>query len=446
MRTARGSAVLGLAIGLLTAAGARAQLAVSDFALGDDGWVTVANKNAPVMWQAGEISQQDIHYGIMAFKAPSKFMGNMTAAYGGSLSFEMSSSAAKYAPSDPKVRISGETPGGTYTFKITLPRPTQADVFTSYSIQFDETDDWNFVGEGRAPTSDEFQAVLARLTDIRIIGDTSSQDDEMFRIRNVRLDPPAQPEPDPSALKVYVLAGQSNMAGCDDVRNLDPMWQSDMGDVMMYWGNDFAPAFKSLKAGTSGASCSDASPGSFFGPELAFGSDMSYANPDEQVVIIKFAVGGTDMFEYWTTPTREFPDGGILWNQLQDVMGDAFTTLGDMGYEYHVEAFLWMQGESDSDKKYRAKAYNKNLTNFISSMRYYVGNPELPFILGRIRDSGQPHADMVREAQVNVSMNIPNVYWIDTDDLPWLPDGIHYDEASMIELGHRFADVVRSLQ
>lgn len=104
-----------------------------------------------------------------------------------------------------------------------------------------------------------------------------------------------------------------------------------------------------------------------------------------------------------------------------------------------------MQGESDSDKEYRAKAYAKNLTSFISSMRYFVDDPEMPFILGRIRDAGQPHADMVRQAQVDVANNIPNVYWFDTDDLPFLPDGIHYNEAGMIELGHRFADVVMSL-
>jgi len=445
MRTVRGSAVLGLAIGLLAAAGAQAQLAVSDFAIGDDGWETVANQNAPVLWQTGVISQQDIHYGIMAFKAPSKYLGNKSAAYGGTFTFEMSTSALKYAPSNPKLRISGNTPDGSYTFKIALPRPSTPGVFQSYTVRFDETDDWNFVGQKRAPTSDEFQAILASLTDIRIIGDTSAQDDEMFAIRNIRLDPPEQPEPEPGSLKVFIMAGQSNMAGCDDVRNVDPMWQSDMGDVMMYWGNDFAPAFTGLKSGTSGASCSDGAPQYYFGPELAFGSDVSLASPEEQVVIIKFAVGGTDMFEYWTTPTREFPNGGVLWNQLQDVMGEAFTKLDTMGYDYHVEAFLWMQGESDSDKKYRAKAYAKNLTSFISSMRYFVDDPEMPFILGRIRDAGQPHADMVRQAQVDVANNIPNVYWFDTDDLPFLPDGIHYNEAGMIELGHRFADVVMSL-
>ncbi len=445
MTLVRGFALLVCAIGLLTAAETRAQIAVSDFGAGDDGWVTVANRNAPVLWQTGVISQRDEHTGIMAFKAPSKYLGNLTPAYGGTFSFEMSTSALKYAPSDPKVRISGETPGGTYTFKVTLSRPTAPDVFHSYSIRLDETESWNFVGEGRSPTSQEFQDVLARLTDIRIIGDTSAQDDELFSIRNVRLDPPDRPEPEPGALKVYIMAGQSNMAGCDDVRNVDPMWQSELADVMLYWGNSSTPGFQALKSGTSGASCSDSAPQYYFGPELSFGSDMMVMNPESRVVIIKFAVGGTDMFEYWTTPNREFPSGGILWNALQDRIADALTRLNAMGLDYHVEGFLWMQGESDADKRYRAKAYAGKLTSFIASMRYFLGDPEMPFILGRIRDAGQPHADMVRDAQVSVAGNIPNVYWFNTDDLGLLPDGIHYSEEGMIELGHRFADIVLSL-
>jgi len=445
MTLVRGFGLLVGAIGLLAAGGSNAQIAVSDFATGTDGWVTVANGNAPVLWQTGVISQRDQHSGIMAFKAPSKYLGNLTPAYGGTFSFEMSTSAIKYAPSDPKVRISGETPYGTLTFKIALSRPAAPNTYYSYSIKLDETDNWNFVGEGRAPTAQEFQDVFARLTDIRIIGDTSAEETELFSIRNVRLDPPEQPEPDPGSLKVYILAGQSNMAGCDDVRNVDPMWQSQLDDVMLYWGNDAAPGFKSLQTGTSGASCSDVAPQFYFGPELSFGSDLMLSDPASKVVIIKFAVGGTDMFEYWTTPNREFPDGGVLWNELQNQMASAFTRLDSMGLTYHVEGFLWMQGESDADKKYRAKAYAGKLTSFIASMRSFVGDPEMPFILGRIRDAGQPHADMVRAAQVSVAGNIPNVYWFDTDDLPWLADGIHYNEASMIELGHRFADIVLSL-
>lgn len=446
MKFARSRTLIGCALGLLCSAGANAQIAVSDFSSDLDGWTTVANKNAQIDWQPGMITQQDIHYGTMAFKAPSKFLGDVTAAYGGSFSFDFMTSSSYFWPSQPKLRMSGETQWGTLTVTLRLPEPTNANTFYSYDIPFQESDDWSLNGHRRTPTQEEFQAILARLTDIRIIGDTSSESDELFSIANVRLDPPDLPEPEPGSLKVYIMAGQSNMAGCDDARNIDPMWASANDDVMLYWGNEVNPGFASLTTGTSGASCSDDAPMFYFGPELSFGSDIAFANDDEQIVIIKFAVGGTDLFSYWTTPNREFPDGGILWNELQFAVDEALAQLTDMGHQYRIEGFLWMQGESDTDKRYRARKYASNLTKFIASMRSFVGDPEMPFIMGRIRDAGQPHADMVRDAQVAVAENIPNVYWIDTDDLGWLPDGIHYDEESMIELGHRFADIVLAIE
>ncbi|GAB5495980.1 MAG: hypothetical protein Phyf2KO_10600 [Phycisphaerales bacterium] len=442
MMLTRTRAMLGCALGLCLSAGASAQIAVSDFSSGTDGWRTVANKNAAIDWQPGMITQQDIHYGTMAFKAPSKFLGDVSAAYGGTLSFDFMTDSPNFWPSQPKIRMSGNTQWGTLTVKLALPEPTEANTFQAYEIPFEESDNWSLMGRRGPPTQEEFQAIISGLTDLRIIGDTSSESNELFSIANVRLDPPDQPEPEPGALKVYIMAGQSNMAGCDDVRNVDPMWASANDDVMLYWGNELNPGFAPLTPGTSGASCADDAPSFYFGPELSFGSDIAFANPDEQIVIIKFAVGGTSLFNYWTTPTREYPDGGVLWNEIQFAIDDVLNQLTAMGHEYRVEGFLWMQGESDTDKRYRARKYTRNLTRFIASMRSFVGDPEMPFILGRIRDAGQPHAQMVRDAQVYVANNIPNVYWIDTDDLGWLPDGIHYDEESMIELGHRFADIV----
>lgn len=441
MRSVYRRMVLWAVVAVCSPAGA--QIAVSDFANDADGWVTVANKHAPVIHETGMISQFDIHYGLMAFKAPSKYKGNISAAYQGTFSFEMMTSAPIYAPSTPKVRISGDTPMGSLTIKIPLQTPAQPGVFYAYSLPLDESVPWRLVGHKRNATAEEIQAILADVTDIRIVGDTLSATDEMFALRNVRLDPkPVEPT---GGLKVFIMAGQSNMAGCDDVRNVDPMWSSALDQVQMYWGNDLNPGFTALQTGTSGASCSSDAPAFYYGPELSFGSDMSMLYPDEQIIIIKFAVGGTDMFSQWTTPWRLYPDGGPLWNELQVQVSSALNELTAMGYEYDIKGFLWMQGESDADKRYRARYYERNLSRFIASMRLFTGLPNMPFILGRIHDAGQPHAQMVRDAQVNVAMNLPNVYWIDTDDLGMLPDGIHYDEPSMIELGHRFADIVQAL-
>ncbi len=422
-------------LGLITALPVSAQLAQSDFTSGNDGWTTAGNGGAPANHKGSYIAQTDIDAGEMAFVAPASYLGDVSAAYRGQLSFEMFSSEEFFAPSTPHVELTGNTAGGSMTLSINLAPMYRAFAFTSYTVKFSENQPWQVVGEARAPTAQEFRELLGSLTDLRIAADYEAKPDDLIALDEVRLDA--------ANVRVFILAGQSNMNGCDDVRNVDPTWQNELPEVMVYWGNDVTPGFMPLAPGTSGASCSNPAPEFYFGPELAFGRELAAHYPDEQCLLIKFAVGGTNLFAQWTTPTNpngEFPEGGPLWIQLKQHIDDARAALDAMGYQHQIDGFLWMQGESDADKNFRANAYNSKLTDFIASMRSHTGHPDLPFILGRIRDAGQPHAATVRAAQVAVADADPNACWFDTDDLPFLPDGIHYDEPSMLVLGQRFLD------
>lgn len=443
MTVARRSAALGLAIGLFLVPGSSAQLVSSDFSDGPQGWTTEGNSDFQPYWHPGLITQQDISSSIMAYCAPSSYHGDLSAAIGGELTFEIMTSAEQFAPSTPRVRISGQTSSGVQTMLIRLATPRPAQTFVPYSVPMDPGAGWYMSTGSGAPSAQVFREILSNVTDFRLIGDTLSQNDEWFTIADVALH---APEPSgPTVVDIYILAGQSNMAGCDDVRAVDASWSAPNDDVMLYWGNRNAPTFTALVTGTSGASCSAPAPAYYYGPELGFGNDVCTAMPDRQVVIIKYAVGGSSLFSDWTTPTGEYPSGGELWNGLRTVIADATFELEGMGYDYRFAGFLWMQGESDADKRYRARYYAENLESFIASMRDYVGEPEMPFILGRIRNAGQPHAELVRQSQFAVANADPNAYWIDTDDLLMQPDGLHYDEYSMIELGRRFADIVLCL-
>ncbi|MCA9272613.1 MAG: hypothetical protein KDA31_06165 [Phycisphaerales bacterium] len=422
-------------VGAALAVPACGQLAQSDFDSGAEGWTSGGNGGASVQHLSGYIEQEDADAAEMSFIAPASYLGDMSAGYRGRLSFELMSSEQPFAPSRPEVRITGNTSGGAMTLSIQLQTMYRANAFSSYSVKLVESQPWVVVGESRAPTAGEFRELMGSVTELRIVADAGTVPDDMIALDSVRLDP--------AKVRVYILAGQSNMCGCDDVRNVAASWQDVVDDVMVYWGNDAMPGFMPLAPGTSGASCSNSAPQFYFGPELAFGRELAALYPDDQCLLIKFAVGGTDLFALWTTPTGpngEFPDGGPLWIQLKQHIDDARADLAAMGYEHQIDGFLWMQGESDADKQYRANAYNSKLTNFIASMREHTGRADMPFVLGRIRNAGQPHAQKVRDAQVAVADADPNTCWFDTDDLPWLQDGIHYDEPSMLILGQRFAD------
>ncbi|HED54353.1 MAG TPA: hypothetical protein ENJ00_09175 [Phycisphaerales bacterium] len=425
--------ITGALIGSFFAASTAAQIAVSHFDSTTEGWTTSGNGGAVPMLFGDYIVQQDIAPESMAFVAPAAYLGNQSSAYRGTLSFKLLNSSFPYMPSRPAVELTGTVSGAPMTLQILLTTPFRADTFYDYTVKLNENQPWQVVGEGRAPTAQEFRELLSSLNELKIIGDVDATPDEYFGLDEVRLDP--------ATVKVFFLAGQSNMSGCSDVRNVDPSWQTPRYEPLLYWDLQVPnPGFLPLTPGTSTASCAAAEPQYFFGPELSFGQELIDLYPNDQVLIVKYAVGGTNLYADWTTPTNEFPDGGPMWQQLLVTFDDMFNALNAAGYPYTIEAFIWMQGESDGDKRFRANAYETKLTNFIAGVRSELGEPQLPFILGRVRDAGEPHIAKVRLAQQVVADADPWACWFDTDDLNFLPDGIHYDAPGQITLGQRFAD------
>jgi len=431
MLTFRIIAVMAI-VGLCSASLANAQLAQSDFTTGDDGWTTTDNGGAFTLHFGDYITQQDATPEDMGFVAPASYLGDMSSAYRGRLTFEILSSKFPFVPSRPSVQLTGTTAGGPMTLTIDIAAPVRASTFFAHDILLSESKPWEVVGEARGPTSAEFQEVLGALTELRITSDTASVGDDYFGLDSVVLNA--------AHVRVFFLAGQSNMSGCDDVRNIDPSWQTPIDQHLFYWDDQVPnPGFMPLAPGSSTASCADLEPDFFFGPELSFGKELAGLFPDDRILLVKYAVGGSTLYADWATPNGEFPVGGDMWLQLLDTIDDVFLELGSKNLTYSVEAFVWMQGESDADKNFRANAYNSKLTNFIAGVRTELGEPELPFILARIRDAGQPHVVKVRLAQQVVADADPWACWFDTDDINFLPDGIHYDELGMIELGSRFA-------
>lgn len=420
-------------VGLTLACSATAQLAQSDFTIDTEGWTTADNAGAGIFHADGTISQQDISPAAMAFVAPPAFLGDKLAAYRGTLSFKLSSSKFPFAPSNPMIRLTGNTMSGPMTLEYTLDPPMPANILNDYTVLLSESKPWIVVGESRAPTTQEFKEVLSDLTELRIICDAESVPADMFMLDDVSLNA--------STVRVFILAGQSNMSGCDDVRNLDPSWQIPIERHMFYWDDQNPnPGLIALSTGSSTASCAASAPEFFFGPELSFGKEIAQLYPHDQILIIKYAVGGTNLYSEWTTPDNEFPEGGPMWNQLLDTITESLAEVSMQNHEFSIEAFLWMQGESDGDRRFRARDYDEKLTAFIAEIRAFLAEPEMPFILGRVRDAGQPYIEDVRIAQVAVADADPWACWFDTDDLNFLPDGIHYDEPGMITLGQRFAD------
>ncbi|MEM9346888.1 MAG: sialate O-acetylesterase [Planctomycetota bacterium] len=221
--------------------------------------------------------------------------------------------------------------------------------------------------------------------------------------------------------KVFLLGGQSNMDGRGATSGLPPALQGSQTDVLLYEDGSLG----SLQPN-----------GAQFGPEITFGRALADANPSDSFVLIKYAVGGTDLHGDWD------PSGGLEYNAFASTVTNGLAALADAGHSYEIAGMLWTQGENDA-RDGEAGAYEANLANFIASIRGSYG-ADLPFFLSRL-SSGQTDLPidqlaLVRTAQDNVAAADASAFLIDTESFSLKNDELHFDSDGQIALGEAFAE------
>jgi len=244
-------------------------------------------------------------------------------------------------------------------------------------------------------------------------------------------------------LKVFILAGQSNMQGQgtleakDDagkekkgtLRSLlsDPAkapliqhlvnangeWAEVRDDVWMYDIGEFGTLHGPLSFGYGwnlGDMTWKGRNTMFFGPEVAFGHLMGehYA---EQVLIIKTAWGGKSLDVDFRPPSS----GGTVGPFYTEMMATINKVLGDIkaqfpGYNcgsYQLCGFVWWHGWNDFCDAKATAAYQQNLTNLIKDVRSDLKAPRLPVVIGEfagpwLKDIPES-ALAIRKAQADVA-------------------------------------------
>ena len=229
-------------------------------------------------------------------------------------------------------------------------------------------------------------------------------------------------------MPVFVLAGQSNMVGAGQVAELPAEFKGPFRDALFtrFWGTEFKPL-------------DPAKLGKTFGPEVTFGLEMAKALK-RPVGMIKLSSGGTSLEQHWNPVTFDKEKHvGELYKRLTDYV----TGIQAKQKNVKVLGMIWMQGEADA--KYHSKTveqYRDKLEALIDGCRKEFGNPDLPFVCGRMNASGQ-YEKQVREAQETVKRK--NYAWIDCDGLEKNSDKLHYSTKGQLELGREFAKAMLKL-
>lgn len=234
---------------------------------------------------------------------------------------------------------------------------------------------------------------------------------------------------DKSAFHLFLLVGQSNMAGRGKVEPQDtaPLPRVMMLDKARAWVPAIDPMhFDKPIAGV--------------GLGRSFASHVAETRPAVTIGLVPAAVGGSPI-DAWTPgafyePTRSHP-----WD-------DAMARVSVARQSGTLKAILWHQGESDATPEL-APAYEAKLHDLIARFRRTLDAPDLPFIVGQVGHFADVPWDDARRtvdaAHRSLPGKVPRTAFVASDGLVHGGDKVHFDSASLRELGKRYAAAYETL-
>ncbi|MBU3113314.1 sialate O-acetylesterase [Clostridium lacusfryxellense] len=217
---------------------------------------------------------------------------------------------------------------------------------------------------------------------------------------------------------LYLLIGQSNMAGRGKLNN-----------------EDKTPNPRILKFDENNSWVEAVEPVHFdkpdivgVGPSLIFANEILRHDSSKVIGLIPCAVGGTKL-ERWIK-------GGDLY---ENAIKRALDAMGNG----KIKAILWLLGESDSALEEDALNYKDRLEQTIIDLRIDLKDEDIPFIAGEIGDflniNKYPYVNIINSAIINLKEKISNYDYVETAGFSHIGDFLHFNASSAKELGKRYA-------
>jgi iduronate 2-sulfatase len=241
---------------------------------------------------------------------------------------------------------------------------------------------------------------------------------------------------------IYLCAGQSNMDGRAPASGLTAELQDysqPLPGVLIWYVSDGrlrgnikqSKGFEILHTGCSRRNTD-------FGPEIGFAHEMTRFNPEERIILVKVAQGSTSLYADWN-PSATNSLYAILLAQVKAVQDQATKA----GATSRIGGMIWMQGEADAAPAH-AKNYQERLTAFIGKIRTDLGVEKMPFIIGSVCEHNAAYKN-VRLGQIATANSVPGVGFAASTGLKTGDAATHYNAASQIALGKRFAEQMQKL-
>lgn len=232
--------------------------------------------------------------------------------------------------------------------------------------------------------------------------------------------------PPKAKFHLYLLIGQSNMAGRGKMTDADR--EPVEGILKLNKQDRWVPAAHPLhfdKPNIAGV-----------GLGLSFAEEMAKAEPGVVIGLIPCAVGGTPLSR---------------WSQGGDLYQEALRRTKIAMRDGTLCGVLWHQGEGDSGSLKTANTYGKRLAQMVTDLRSDLGLPNLPFVAGQLGEFFVAKKDNEAVRKVDNALKtigdlVDNAACASAEGLEHKGDVVHFSSEALCEFGRRYAAEMKKLQ
>lgn len=218
-------------------------------------------------------------------------------------------------------------------------------------------------------------------------------------------------EPAPKDMKLFLLIGQSNMAGRGKVEPQDQVVNPKI--FMLTKDLKWVPAKDPLHFDK---------PVAGVGPGSQFAREISKADPTATIGLIPCAVGGTSL--------DQWKDDGALYK-------DAVKRAKEAMKNGKLAGILWHQGEADSAPD-KVASYADRFSAMIGSLRKDLQADKIPVLIGELGHF-RPASKAFNDNLPAVVAKVPLCGLVKSEDLTDKGDKLHFDAASARKFGQNYA-------
>jgi hypothetical protein len=231
--------------------------------------------------------------------------------------------------------------------------------------------------------------------------------------------------PPKSQFHLYLLIGQSNMAGRGKVEPQDR--QPHPRVLALDKNNAWVVAREPLHFDCHYAGV---------GPGFAFGRTLAQLDTAAAIGLIPCAVGETSIEDWQKDSPRLIGKINIFTNAI-----DRTRMAMQQGT---LKGIIWHQGESNNYSS-GLRNYSRLLARMIGDVRSELGAAGVPFVMGELLDAARDHKkgkNRINGIIAHLADSIPATACVSSEGLH---GGLHFDTPSYRELGRRYASSICAL-